>query len=161
MVFLTTMFCPNCGKSEQIPNSYCRQCGEFLNFKTGSTSKYGGNSPLENLGSINSLSLIGAIFSVFAAVWMYATQMQIPIVLYFGAVILLCNAAWHFSNFFVGVKLKRRLKTARQELSKSQNQVPTSVTKEFLPQADFESYIQKSITENTTKELIKVKTKLS
>jgi hypothetical protein len=154
------MFCPNCGKSEQIPNSYCRQCGEFLNFKAGSISKYGGNSPLENLGSINSLSLIGAIFSIFAAVWMYATQMQIPIVLYFGAAILICNAAWHFSNFFVGIKLKRRLKTAREELSQPQKQVQSAVTKELLPEAKFEDIVPASITENTTKNLIEVKTKL-
>ncbi len=155
------MFCPNCGKPEQIPNSYCRQCGEFLNFKSGSISKYGGNSPLENLSSINGLSLIGAVFSLFAAFWMYATKMNIPIVLYFGSAILICNAAWHFSNFFVGIKLKRRLKTARQKLSQPQNQVQSAVTKELLPEAEFESYVQKSITEHTTRELVEVKTKSS
>jgi hypothetical protein len=155
------MFCPNCGKSEQIPNSYCRQCGEFLNSKNGSISKYGGNSPLENLSSINGLSLIGGVFSLFAAFWMYATKMNIPIVLYFAAAILICNAGWHFSNFFVGVKLKRRLKTARQELSQSQNQVQSAATKELLPESDLTNFVPASITENTTRELVEVKTKLS
>ncbi len=155
------MFCPNCGKSEQIPNSYCRQCGEFLNFKGGSISKYGGNSPLENLSSINGLSLIGAVFSLFAAVWMYATKMNIPFVLYFAIAILICNAAWHFSNFFVGVKLKRRLKTARQELTQPQNQVQSAVTKELLPEPDLSGFVPASITENTTRELAEVKIKSS
>lgn len=155
------MFCPNCGKSEQIPNSYCRNCGEFLNYNKSSISKFGGNSPLENLTSINGLSLVGAVFSVLAAIWMYLTRFEIPFVLFFGAAILLCNAAWHFSNFFVGFKLKRRLKTASKDSSQSQNQIASAKTKEFLPEANFENLIPKSVTENTTKELIKLNRKSS
>ena len=84
------MFCPSCGKPDQSENSYCRQCGEFLS-KGG--PGFGGVTPRDNINSISILSGIGAAVSVMIALWMYKTRFSVPIVLYLGAAVLLCNAA--------------------------------------------------------------------
>lgn len=148
------MFCPNCGKSEQIENSYCRRCGEFLNYSNKhSALSFGGNSPQQNVNTINILSLIAAFISLFAGIWMYATQFNVPIVLYFAAAILLCNTGWHLSNFIVGTKLKKRLNQAKEKLFETDKHLQSAKTKELLPEANFENYVPTSITENTTKHL--------
>ncbi|MDQ3321731.1 MAG: hypothetical protein M3525_04750 [Acidobacteriota bacterium] len=104
------MFCPNCGKAEQTENTYCRSCGAFLNGGNKlSIFSFGGISPRQNVQTINILSVAASIISLLAGIWMYATNFNVPVVLYFAASILLCNAFWHFSNFLVGMKLKKRL----------------------------------------------------
>lgn len=150
------MYCPNCGKADQIENSYCRSCGEFLNYsKKQSALTFGGNTPQQNVSAINILSLIAAAFSLFAGIWMYLTRFEVPFVLFFAAAILLCNAGWHISNFIVGMKLKKRLNTARNELSEKTENQPSVKTQELLPEADFTHIVLPSIVENTTRKLTK------
>jgi len=52
------MFCQHCGKAEQLANSYCRNCGEFLsNESSFSFFSFGGNSPQQNVNTINILAV--------------------------------------------------------------------------------------------------------
>jgi ribosomal protein S27AE len=158
------MFCPDCGKSEQIVNTYCRNCGVFLaDANKLSRLSFGGISPQQNVRTINILSFAASIISLLSAIWMYATRFNIPVVLYLGAVILLCNAAWHFSNLVIGMKLKKRLNQAGKMLSETEKNLPKSKVQEFLPQADTNQFIEPpSIIENTTKILPeKIKTRSS
>lgn len=107
------MFCPNCGKSDQSENSYCRSCGEYLNTKGQGIIAFGGRTPRENINSIIYLSLIAGFLSLIAGISMYITKFNAPLALYFGAAILLCNSGWHVSNAFVSWRLKRRLNCAK------------------------------------------------
>lgn len=152
------MFCPKCGKSDQTPNSYCRSCGEFLNDQNKlATFNFGGNTPQQNVNVINFLSIFAALFSLFAAFWMYISKFDLPVALFFGAAVLLCNAVWHFSNFIIGTKLKKRLNNARKELTEKNKTIqPVNDTQELLPEADTSPFISPSVTENTTKHLDKI-----
>ncbi len=148
------MFCPKCGNADQIENTYCRSCGEFLNYSNKSSAlSFGGNTPQQNVSAINILSLIAAAFSLFTGIWMYATQFNVPMVLYFAAAILICNAFWHFSNFFVGMKLKKSLNNARSDLAEKSENIHSTKTQELLPEADLNNIVPPSIVENTTRKL--------
>lgn len=148
------MYCPNCGKSEQIANSYCRACGEFLRSgKPGEIAAFGGTSPLQNVNTINFVSLFAAILSLAVGIWMYATQFGVPFVLYAGAAVLICNGAWHLSNFAVGMKLKRRLKHANIVQTESPASMQPAVTQDLLPDGSLNNFVSPSVTENTTKHL--------
>lgn len=76
------MFCPNCGKAEQIPNTYCRQCGEFLpDLTKNALKRFGGTTPQQSANIVSFLSLFASIVSLLAGLWMYATGFNVPVVL--------------------------------------------------------------------------------
>ena len=116
------MYCPNCGKPDQVSNSYCRSCGDFLvDPKAGRALTFGRSTPQQNLNAINILSLLAAFLSIVASVWMYITHFNVPIALSFGAAILFCSACWHLSNFVIGMKLKKRLGKSKKALIDTNN----------------------------------------
>lgn len=55
------MFCPNCGASEQTPDTYCKKCGTHLRDVSFRGLLFGGNNP-ENA------ALVIVISSVFVAI---------------------------------------------------------------------------------------------
>jgi hypothetical protein len=146
------MFCSNCGKSKQEPDSHCRACGEFLNDPSSKMPAFGGNTTRQNINSINILSLIAAFASLLAAIWMYVTQFNVPTALYFGASILLCSAFWHLSNVFVAMKLKRRLEMPNTSAATNDPLQPAKAL-ELQPEMNQRDLVPPSITEQTTKHL--------
>lgn len=147
------MFCPNCGKPDQNENSYCRQCGQFLADlrRTG----FGGITPRQNVNSITILSAIGAIVSLLSALWMYYTRFSIPIVVYLGAAVLLCNAAWHVSNIFTVRKLASRItRNSKGSEEEDQTVIQDSGARDLLNPADMSDHIPASVTEKTTRNLV-------
>lgn len=146
------MFCPNCGNPDQAENSYCRQCGEFLS-KGGAA--FGGVSPRDNINSISILSGVGAAVSLVIALWMYTSRFSVPIVLYLGAAILICNAAWHIANIYTVRKLASRIPKTRKETTHDQSAIAGAPTKDLLNPADMSDHIPASVTENTTRHLSK------
>ena len=61
------MFCPKCGKGEQAPDSYCRNCGEFLVDATDDASlmnrMLGISNPEKQLKFALTVDLVTAIVS--------------------------------------------------------------------------------------------------
>ncbi len=52
------MFCPKCGTADQIENSYCRNCGEFLpDLTKNKIVSFGGDTPEEQIKPNNNLNL--------------------------------------------------------------------------------------------------------
>lgn len=154
------MFCPNCGKSDQEENSYCRQCGEFLvSTKRLGAFNFGGVTPRQNVNAISLLSLIAALMSLFAAIWMYLTNFNLPVALFFGAAILLCNAFWHLSNIYTARKLASRILKNDKTETKGQSSIPGAATHELLEPADLSDHIPAPVTENTTRHLVTPKRK--
>ncbi|MGC2235264.1 MAG: hypothetical protein WA584_03835 [Pyrinomonadaceae bacterium] len=151
------MFCPKCGIADQKENSYCRKCGEFLpDLNKITKNSFGGDTPQENVRSISSLSLIASVVSLLVAISMYATNHSVPFVLHLAAAVLLCNAFWNLSNFYVVRKLAARLNQKRDYTGEQQilpeNKSDSSQMK--LPKADTNEFITPdSITENTTRKL--------
>lgn len=152
------MFCPNCGSAEQIANSYCRKCGEFLpDLKKNLKGSFGGETPQENVRAISSLSLIASVVSLLVAIWMYATNHSVPFVLHLAAAVLLCNAFWNLSNYYIVRKLAARLNLKRNESIEQPQVLPENKADSpqmQLPEADTNEFITpNSITENTTRKL--------
>jgi hypothetical protein len=55
------MFCPNCGASEQTPDTYCKKCGTHLRDVSFRGLLFGGNNP-------GNAALVIVISSVFVAI---------------------------------------------------------------------------------------------
>jgi len=149
------MFCPKCGTADQKENTYCRSCGEFLpDLSKNSQLVFGGNTPRQTANIISGISLITAVFSLFVGCWLYATNFNVPIVIYLAAALLICNAGWHASNFYMVQKLAKRF-NPNKENQDSQNEIAEdkSSQQKTLPTADLTNVVPISITENTTRHL--------
>ncbi|MDQ2746854.1 MAG: hypothetical protein M3T96_06310 [Acidobacteriota bacterium] len=158
------MFCPNCGKSDQSFNTYCRQCGEFLPDysikKRGFTM--GGDTPEEQIRANLILNFLSGMVSLILAILLYANfwnQTGTSAVIYLTAAFLLAMCGWQFSTFRVGLKLKKtfeaRKKNDKFELSQSSksNVFQSAKTAELLNEANFSDVVPPSVTENTTRML--------
>lgn len=163
------MFCPNCGKSDQQQNSYCRQCGEYLPELSKKKKQFsiGGDTPEEQINTNLYLNLLGAVVSLALAIALYVTfygQTAAPVI-YLTAAFLLAMSGWQLSTFYIGLKLKknfsrRRENTADEESKPVQSQFESAKTKQMLNEADYENIVPVSVTENTTRHLTeKVKNK--
>ena len=146
------MFCPKCGKPNQAENTYCRQCGEFMpDLKKDALMRFGGVTPQQNARTISLMSLFASIISLIAGFLMYATNFDIPIILYLGAALLICNAVWHASNFYTVNKLFKRLNPVEKETSNHLEN--KTLSPKELDEADFSDVVPISVTENTTRQL--------
>lgn len=164
------MFCPNCGKPDQSPETYCRQCGTFLNdfSKKKKQFSFGGETPQEQVRTNLFLNSISAIVNFICVIILYTTFWkrggEFPII-YAVTGWLLAVGIWQFSTFLVGLKLRKTLKRGRNgekqiETEKYQTaplpEIRQADTTKILPEADFEDSIPASVTENTTKTLNKI-----
>ncbi len=161
------MFCPKCGKGEQMPNAYCRACGEFLPdvdklARLAARRGFGGSTPEENIKTTIYLSLISTVFALFAAITFYAVLYGFPVssgIMAAAAAFSLCIAGYQISNVIVAVKLRRRL-VRRKDGNQNQRELNAS-TINSLPPADTAPLLRSSasVTENTTSLLEPVPTK--
>lgn len=153
------MFCPKCGKDEQMPESYCRACGEWLpDLAKRGRKSFGGDSPEESLNISLFLSAITSIAALLLAVWLYAAYFGkpgVPGIIYVTAAFLLAIAGWQASNFYVGIKLSKNLARRRKgnfaDRSNELNNAPQASA--GLPAADNSQFVRptaRSVTENTT-----------
>ena len=169
------MFCPNCGKGEQTPDTYCRNCGEFLadfSSKFSLISKVLGVSTPEKQVNISLIiNLITAIVSSLLLVFLNGyfdalytkTQASPPPIIYLVYLFLGLIAVWQFISFIIGLNLKSKLSGRKSgkistDLSANENTI-SSATKEFLPPADTQNIVPASVTEDTTKILDEVSRK--
>lgn len=152
------MFCPKCGKGEQAPNAYCRQCGEWLPDLTKRGRKsFGGDSPDESLKISLFLSAMSSIVALLFSLWLYATYLgkeNVPAIIYLTAAFLLAIAGWQASNFYIAFKLRRNLARRRSgSFAPQTNELRgASQANAALPAADDSQFVQTvgSVTENTT-----------
>ena len=162
------MFCPKCGKGEQTPGTYCRDCGEFLadfSSKFSLLSKVlGVNTPERQVNVNLTISLVTAIISSILLVLLKnfsdsvsaRTQSSPPLIVYLLYLFLGLTAVWQFISFIIGLNLKSKLSGRKSgkistDLSADENAVLSAEAKEFLPPADIENIVPASITEATTK----------
>jgi hypothetical protein len=158
------MFCSNCGKSDQVLNTYCRQCGEFLPDYADKKRNFamGGNTPEEQIRVNLVLNFLSGMVSLILAILLYATFWNKPEtspIIYIVAAFLLAMCGWQFSTFRVGLKLKKtfdRRKLGDEIENSVQNDnsaFQPAQTKDLLPEADFANFVPITVTENTTKHL--------
>lgn len=141
-----------------MPESYCRQCGEWLaDLAKRGRKSFGGDSPEESLNISLFLSAISSIAALVLAVWIYATYLGrpgVPGIIYVTAAFLLAIAGWQASNFYVGLKLSKNLARRRKGdfgVGSYELKAPSQANA-ALPEADDSQFIRQraSVTENTT-----------
>ncbi|MBX7054098.1 MAG: hypothetical protein K1X36_04005 [Pyrinomonadaceae bacterium] len=146
------MFCPGCGNADQIPESFCRQCGIFL---PDLTKPIKGPVPPEQhltanlvLGSMT----IAVSFSlaVLLSVFLGFRPDTNPLI-YVTAGLLIAIGCWHVQTVWRTILLKKHLKTrfGHEELV-----LPGSFqTGKLLNVAELSNAVPASVTEDTTSEL--------
>lgn len=150
------MFCPNCGKADQIVNSYCRQCGKFLpdfdNLKKRETS------PEEHLKVNVVLNIMSGVVSITLAILLYTFFLgreNTPPIIYITAGFLTAMFAWQVQVFIRNQKLKKHIPRTNKAAVEYENEkvLEAAKTKELLNEADLKDYVPASVTEYTTKNL--------
>ena len=155
------MFCPRCGKAEQQPETYCRQCGLFLPDLSKPFIRE--SAPEEHLKANTVLSVLTIIASFTLSFLLFLVlgfrSFTHPLI-YVTAGILLAIGGWHIQTLIRTLMLKkqwkRRVSLSEIQTAVSETQVFKSApTEKLLDQQDFAGAIPASVTEHTTRHLVK------
>lgn len=154
------MFCPKCGKADQSPETYCRQCGVFLPDLSKPLKQ---TVPPEQHVKVNTVVSLMTIVTCFTlAILLYVflgfRESSHPLI-YLTAGLLLAMGAWHIQTFIRGLKLRKHFRKHRQPHEIALDDQIT--TDKLLDRADFENMVPASVTDHTTKHLAERKDKLS
>ncbi len=150
------MFCPKCGKADQSPETFCRQCGIFLPDIEKSAKKR--QTPEDHLKANTFLSLFSIIVSFTLAIALYSIFLprnDTHWVIYLTAGFLIAIGAWQIQSLWRTLLLKKHFNKNRTQ-SESALETEAMVGK-VLDKADLGDIIMPSITERTTRNLIETK----
>jgi hypothetical protein len=152
------MYCPRCGKAEQVPETFCRQCGLFLPDLSKPSKRE--LPPEDHLKANTALSLLTILVSFTLSFLLFAIQPGRHPLIYATAGILIAIGGWHIQTLIRTQKLKNQWKQ-RTPLTGVENGLPGSErafksapTAELLDQADFADKVPASVTEDTTRHLV-------
>jgi hypothetical protein len=153
------MFCPNCGKSEQLENTYCRQCGVFLPDFTKQGKRR--ISPEEHIKSNIVLDIMTIVAALTLSILLFVSffgQNNTPALIYVTAGFLIAISAWQAQTLWRTFQLKKHFRERKGEISEGQKQdnekaLHSFPTKPLLNEADFSNPVPPSVAENTTKKL--------
>jgi len=154
------MFCPKCGKGEQTPDSYCRNCGDFLVDATNNASlmnrMLGISNPDKQVKFALTIDLVTAIVSgllLFSLMGYFdgaqkATGIPPPRIVYLVYIFLGLVSVWQLLSFTVGTTYRKKLNDRKKTA------LPVNPTAQSsLPPADETNVVTPSITEQTTRNL--------
>ncbi len=152
------MYCPRCGKAEQVSETFCRQCGLFLpDFSKPVKSEI---PPEEHLKANTVLNALTIIVSFALSFLLFAVVPNKHPLIHVTAGLLIAIGAWHIQTFIRTQKLKKQWKR-RSPLSEIEAGLPetqrafkSASTAKLLDQADFGNTVPASVTENTTRHLV-------
>jgi hypothetical protein len=154
------MYCPRCGKPEQLSESFCRQCGLFLPDLSKPVKRE--IPPEEHLkaNTVLSLMTIGVSFILsFLLFLVLGFKGNTHPLIYATAGILIGMAGWHIQTLIRTEKLKKQWKR-RAPMTEIQagspgtgSQLKSASTGKLLDQASFEGAVPVSVTEHTTRHL--------
>ena len=162
------MFCPNCGRAEQTPDTYCRSCGQFLADSSDSLSllnrALGVNTPETQIGVTLTINLVTAIVGALLLFFLNGyfdalytrTGEPAPPIIYLVYLFLGLVAAWQLLSFVINLRLKNRFGGGRGgNVSASpgagENTLAPGAAQKSLPQADFDNITPASVTEGPTR----------
>jgi hypothetical protein len=154
------MFCPRCGKAEQLPETYCRQCGLFLPDLSKVAKRE--RPPEEHLEVNKVLSALTIIASFTLSILLYVFlgfRSDTHPLIYVTASLLLGIGGWHIQTFIRTKQLKkqwkRRAPFTEIEAASPETQLAfkSASTAKLLEQADLADKLPASVTENTTRHL--------
>ena len=151
------MYCPRCGRAEQVPETFCRQCGLFLPNLSKQVKRE--IPPEEHLKANTVLNALTIVVSFTLSILLLAIVPYKHPLIYVTAGLLIAIGAWHIQTFIRTQKLKEQWKR-RAPLSEIEAGVPeterafkSASTARLLDQADFGNTVPASVTEHTTRHL--------
>jgi len=154
------MFCPKCGKADQKPETYCRQCGAFLpDFDKKGKQKV---TPEDHIKANSILTLLTGIVSITLAILLYyffLGKENTPPVIYLTAGFLIAIFGWQIQSFWRMQLLKKHFKNRQiekidsSETNHQTEQFAAAPTRELLNEADLKNAVPASVIEHTTKHL--------
>ena len=156
------MFCPRCGKTEQLPETYCRQCGLFLPDLSKLVKRE--RPPEEHLKANTVLSLLTIIASFTLSILLFSFfgfRSDTSPLIYVTAGLLIGIGGWHIQTFIRTQQLKKQWKRRAPltEIEAASNETQPALesasTTKLLDPADFADTLPASVTENTTRHLAK------
>ncbi len=156
----TCMFCPRCAKADQMPETYCRQCGLYLPDFSKPLKRE--SPPEEHLKANTVLSVMTIVASFTLSFLLFLVLGFRPFthpLIYATAGILLAIGGWHIQTLIRTTMLKKQWKR-RFPLSEIQAGTPetpmafkSASTAKLLDQADFADAVPVSVTEHTPRQL--------
>lgn len=171
------MFCPNCGKGEQAPESYCRSCGEYLTDYSaksylinkllggaGPRSQVRINIAINMLTGLASSLLLGFLNGHYDAL-RERTGEGPPRVIYYVYVFLALVLVWQFFGLVVNWRLKQKMDGEKKQKQKSppaaargadQDAVAPPPQRKSLETGQMDPIAPESVAEQTTKRLDKI-----
>ena len=155
------MFCPRCGKAEQMPETYCRQCGLFLPDLSKPFKRESLPEKHLNANAFLSLLTISVSFTLsFLLFLVLGFRSFTHPLIYVTAGLLLAIGGWHIQSLIRTLMLKKQW-NRRVPLNEFQAAMPetktaskSASTAELLDRADFSDAIPVSVTEHTTRHLV-------
>ena len=154
------MFCPRCGRADQLPDTYCRQCGLLLPDLSKTIKR---ERPAEEHLSANTwLSVLTIVASFTLSILLFVVLGSKPgahPLIHATAGLLLAIGGWHIQTFMRTHLLKKQWKrrSPRPEIEAASteghevfNAAPTG---KLLDEVDPANAIPASVTENTTRHL--------
>lgn len=154
------MFCPRCGKADQTPETYCRQCGLFLPDLSKPLKRK--SPPEEHLKAntvLSAMTIIASFTLSFLLFYFLGFRPDTHPLIYPTAGILLAIGGWHIQTLIRTQMLKQQWKR-RTPLNETQAASPETTmafksapTAKLLDQADFSDAIPVSVTEHTARHL--------
>ena len=152
------MFCPKCGKADQTPESFCRQCGNYLPDFDKAAKKT--TTPEEHIKANAVLSLLTAVASLTLSILLFLTFKNYPDphpIIYVTAGFLLTITAWQIQTFWRTLLLKKHFKKPKNQPAADNQNAPHEIeakpTNPLLNEADFANHVPASVVEKTTRKL--------
>ena len=148
------MFCPRCGKADQMPETYCRQCGlHLLDFSKPVKRE---SPPEEHLKANTVLSLMTISASSTLSLLLFLVlgfRSTTHPLIYATAGLLLAIGGWHIQTLIRTSMLKKQWKRRVPLNETSPATIKPATTAKLLDQANLADAIPVSVTEHTTRHL--------
>ncbi|MFT3745218.1 MAG: hypothetical protein QM785_13105 [Pyrinomonadaceae bacterium] len=149
------MFCPKCGKAEQVPETFCRQCGVFLPDLTKPIKR--SLTPADHVKAnliLNAMTVVTCFVLAAMLYTMVAFRADTHWVIYLTAGLLIAMGCWHTQTLWRSILLRRHFNKQQRDLETSVETLSLSAaTENLLDQAEFENFVPASVTDRTTRQL--------
>ena len=152
------MYCPRCGKAEQAPETFCRQCGLFLPDLSKPFKRE--LPPEDHLKANTVLNTLTIIVSLTLSFLLFSVVPKTHPLIYVTAGLLIAIGGWHIQTLIRTQKLKKQwkrrtpLNQTDAVLPKTEREFKSASTAKLLDQADFGNTVPASVTESTTRHLV-------
>ena len=152
------MYCPRCGKAEQVPETFCRQCGLFLPDLSKPIKRE--LPPEDHLKANTVLNSLTILVSFTLSILLFVVRPGSHPLIFTTAGLLIAIGAWHIQTLIRTQKLKKQWKrrtpltTVDTGLPEPERALKSAATAKLLDQANFADAVPASVTENTTRHLV-------